>query len=192
MKSTVEPNCTQRETTGEERIFDVGLVVCARQVIPDESRNNPMQPKCLFWQSVNCRCYRYFSPSDTVVVRHFEHEQTQALRLTTNFTYTRKIQTRRHGHLCRPLTQIQDLEEPADEWVEQKTRSGKLFYTNPATGKRGTNRQRGLLSGLGSCVILYAVHCYPSILYLVMILVQKTLWRAYYVGRRFPTRLYAS
>ncbi|CAM9675644.1 unnamed protein product, partial [Scytosiphon promiscuus] len=30
----------------------------------------------------------------------------------------------------------QDLEEPADEWIEQKDRSGKTFYTNPATGQR--------------------------------------------------------
>lgn len=29
---------------------------------------------------------------------------------------------------------IQDLEEPPDQWIEQKDRSGKKFYTNPATG----------------------------------------------------------
>lgn len=38
------------------------------------------------------------------------------------------------------LTQLQDLEEPADQWIEQKSRSGKIFYTNPATGKRPKKR----------------------------------------------------
>ncbi|CAM9142413.1 unnamed protein product, partial [Hapterophycus canaliculatus] len=36
----------------------------------------------------------------------------------------------------RLLRPDQDLEEPADEWIEQKDRSGKTFYTNPATGQR--------------------------------------------------------
>lgn len=29
---------------------------------------------------------------------------------------------------------LQDLEEPPDEWIKQKDRSGRTFYTNPATG----------------------------------------------------------
>eukprot|EP00752_Nemacystus_decipiens_P013301 g11781.t1 len=36
----------------------------------------------------------------------------------------------------RLLRPDQDLEEPPDEWIEQKDRSGKTFYTNPATGQR--------------------------------------------------------
>ena len=38
--------------------------------------------------------------------------------------------TKPNVYYCR----IQDLEEPPDEWIEQKDRSGKKFYTNPATG----------------------------------------------------------
>lgn len=33
----------------------------------------------------------------------------------------------------------QDLEEPADEWISRKDRSGKRFYTNAATGKTNTS-----------------------------------------------------
>ncbi|CBJ48596.1 conserved unknown protein [Ectocarpus siliculosus] len=44
-----------------------------------------------------------------------------------------KIDTFVKPSLLRP---DQDLEEPADEWIEQKDRSGKTFYTNPATGQR--------------------------------------------------------
>ncbi|CAM9624757.1 unnamed protein product [Ectocarpus sp. 6 AP-2014] len=44
-----------------------------------------------------------------------------------------KIDTFVKPSLLRPN---QDLEEPADEWIEQKDRSGKTFYTNPATGQR--------------------------------------------------------
>ncbi|CAM9398531.1 unnamed protein product [Ectocarpus fasciculatus] len=44
-----------------------------------------------------------------------------------------KIDTFVKPRLLRP---DQDLEEPADEWIEQKDRSGKKFYTNPATGQR--------------------------------------------------------
>ncbi|CAM9838922.1 unnamed protein product [Pylaiella littoralis] len=36
----------------------------------------------------------------------------------------------------RLLLPDQDLEEPPDQWIEQKDRSGKVFYTNPATGQR--------------------------------------------------------
>ena len=32
----------------------------------------------------------------------------------------------------------QDLEEPPDQWIEQKDRSGRTFYTNPATGSNET------------------------------------------------------
>ncbi|CAM9833140.1 unnamed protein product, partial [Ectocarpus sp. 12 AP-2014] len=44
-----------------------------------------------------------------------------------------KVDTFVKPRLLRP---DQDLEEPADEWIEQKDRSGKKFYTNPATGQR--------------------------------------------------------
>ncbi|CAM9650141.1 unnamed protein product, partial [Sphacelaria rigidula] len=36
----------------------------------------------------------------------------------------------------RVLRPDQDLEEPSDQWIVQKDKSGKLFYTNPATGER--------------------------------------------------------